>query len=79
MSVFRLLASLAVAPIMVGTALTVPAGAALTVPHFERLTSHQRPQAQSVDCRQVAHVHRRCTLWAGGACRRWVTYTHRCG
>lgn len=78
MNVFRSLACLVVAPIIVGTVLAAPASASLAMPHFGRLTSNQGPQLQTVDCRQVAHAHRRCTLWAGGVCRRWVTYTHRC-
>lgn len=43
------------------------------------LIGAQAATVQTVHCRTFVHVHRRCTLWRGGVCRRWVKYRHRCG
>lgn len=66
-------------PIM-GIAHVAPAGAVPASPvQIAPIISSQGPTLQTVDCRRHVHTHRRCTLRRGGICRRWITYTHRCG
>lgn len=80
MTANRLKAFLTAAPIIVGFASIAPAVAAPAAPTLLKLhTISQSKKVQKVHCRRVRHTHRRCTLWRGGVCRRWVQYTHRCG
>lgn len=80
MKVSTVLASAFILPIMMGMAQLPPAAAAVPAPtQLKLLLGDQRAQVQSVHCRRYIHVHRRCTVWTGGVCRRWVSYTHRCG
>ncbi len=67
-------------PIIMGMALPTPAVAVPASPtQYKLIAGDQSATVQKVDCRRYVHTHRRCTVWQGGACRRWVTYTHRCG
>lgn len=80
MSVPTIAASATILPIILGMALLTPAVAVPASPTQSKLIAgDQSATVQTVDCRRYVHAHRRCTVWAGGVCRRWVTYTHRCG
>lgn len=80
MNTTNMLALAITAPLMIGLALSAPAVAAPLAPaKLDVLTKGPKAQLQPVHCRRFVHVHRRCTLWRGGVCRRWVTYRHRCG
>lgn len=80
MKTSTVLASAAIIPIMMGMAQPAPAAAAAPAPtQLKLLLGDQRAQVQTVHCRSFVHVHRRCTLWRAGVCRRWVKYYHRCG
>ncbi|MFM1814072.1 MAG: hypothetical protein RLZ98_767 [Pseudomonadota bacterium] len=80
MKVSTVLASAAILPIMIGMAQLAPAAAAAPAPtQLKFLFGNQNANVQTVHCRRFVHVHRRCTLWRGGVCRRWIKYTHRCG
>lgn len=71
--------SAAILPIIMGLAQLAPASAALiSAAPFKFLVGDQSARVQMVHCRHFVHVHRRCTLWSAGICRRWVRYTHRC-
>lgn len=79
MKAFRALVSAVILPIMV-TAHAGPVGAAAPSPaQLERLIGSQAAPVQPVHCRRYLHTHRRCVLWQGGDCHRWVDYRHRCG
>ncbi len=79
MKVAKLLASAHILTVMIGTASVASASAASVSPtQLELLLGGQSTQVQKIDCRRYIHAHRRCTVWAGGVWRRWVTYTHRC-
>jgi len=80
MKAFRSIACLALLLPIMGIAQVAPAGAVPAAPvQIAPLTSSKSTNLQTVDCRRYVHTHRRCTLWSGSFCRRWVTYTHRCG
>ena len=80
MKASRLLAAIAMIPIMIGSTHIAAAGPVpLSLNKFELLKSSQNAKLKTVHCRRFVHVHRRCTLWRGGVCRRWVSYRHRCG
>lgn len=82
MKALKVLASATLLPMVVGMAHLTPAAAAPTLAptyQFKLLFGDQNATVQTVRCRRYIHVHRRCTLWRGGICRRWVSYTHRCG
>lgn len=80
MKTLKVLASASLLPIVLGMAAVAPAGAAPASPaQLKLLTWNQSVKLQTVHCRRFIHVHRRCVLWRGGICRRWVRYRHRCG
>lgn len=80
MKVSKLVASTTILLIMMGMAHLSAAAAAAPAPaQLKLLFGDQSTNLQTVHCRRFVHVHRRCTLWRGGICRRWVRYTHRCG
>ncbi|MEM7748592.1 MAG: hypothetical protein AAF346_10100 [Pseudomonadota bacterium] len=80
MNTSKFIAIAAAAPMVIGVALTAPAVAApFAASKLQLLTTSPKAQVQDVHCRRFVHAHRRCTLWRGGVCRRWVTYRHRCG
>ena len=77
---FRSFAVLTLLLPIIGIAQAVPARAVpASAVEMTPLISSQSTKLQKVDCRRYVHTHRRCTLWRGGYCQRWVTYTHRCG
>jgi hypothetical protein len=80
MKISSVFASTAILPILMGMAQLAPAAAATPTPTQLRLLfGDHSANVQTVDCRGYVHTHRRCTLWRAGVCRRWVSYTHRCG
>lgn len=80
MNAYKALAVATILPFVMGITHLAPAVAAPAITtQFKLIASGENSQMQTVDCRRYVHSHRRCTLWAGGVCRRWVRYTHRCG
>ena len=80
MKVSKVLAFMTLLPIMTGMAHVAPADAAPAPPtQLKKIAGGQSPKVQTVHCRRYVHVHRRCVVWRGGVCRRWVRYRHRCG
>lgn len=70
---------LAIVSSMSHLALAAVAAPALTPPQLNLLIGNENANIQTVHCRRFVHVHRRCVVWRGGVCRRWVRYRHRCG
>lgn len=82
MTVSKVLVSTTILSVMIGMAHLSPATAAAAAPapaQIKLLFGDQGANLQTVHCRRFLHTHRRCAVWAGGYCRRWVRYTHRCG
>lgn len=80
MKAYKVLAVASILPFMMGIAHLAPASATPAIATQSKLIAGgQNSQVQTVDCRSYVHVHRRCTLWRGGVCRRWIKFTHRCG
>lgn len=76
----KALVSTTILTVMMGIASLAPASA-VSAPQtpLTPLIGAESGKVQTVHCRAFLHTHRRCTLRRLGVCRRWVSYTHRCG